>query len=81
VRDIGQVLQDQQLRDRDMLATVAHAALGSVRVLGTPVKLSDTPGSVRTAPPILGQHTDQILHADLRVSREEIATLRADGVI
>ena len=81
VRDIGQVLQDQQLRDRDMLATVAHAALGSVRVLGTPVKLSDTPGSVRTAPPILGQHTDQILHADLRVSREEIAALRADGVI
>ena len=81
VRDIGQVLQDQQLHDRDMLATVAHAALGSVRVLGTPVKLSDTPGSVRTAPPILGQHTDQILHADLRVSREEIATLRADGVI
>jgi crotonobetainyl-CoA:carnitine CoA-transferase CaiB-like acyl-CoA transferase len=81
VRDIGQVLQDQQLHDRDMLATVAHAALGSVRVLGTPVKLSDTPGSVRTAPPSLGLHTDQILHADLRVSREEIATLRADGVI
>jgi len=81
VRDIGQVLQDPQLHDRDMLATVAHATLGSVRVLGTPVKLSDTPGTVRTAPPVLGQHTDQILRMELGVSNDEISALRAAGVI
>jgi crotonobetainyl-CoA:carnitine CoA-transferase CaiB-like acyl-CoA transferase len=81
VRDVGQVLQDQQLHDRDMLATVSHATLGSVRVLGVPIKLSDTPGSVRTAPPILGQHTDQILHTELGLSYEELADLRAAGAI
>lgn len=81
VRDVGQVLQDQQLLDRDMLATVSHATLGSVRVLGVPIKLSDTPGSVRTAPPILGQHTDQILHTELGLSYEELSDLRAAGAI
>lgn len=81
VRDVAQVLQDQQLHDRDMLATVSHATLGSVRVLGVPIKLSDTPGSVRTAPPILGQHTDQILHSELGLSCEELADLRAAGAI
>jgi crotonobetainyl-CoA:carnitine CoA-transferase CaiB-like acyl-CoA transferase len=81
VRDIGQVLQDQQLHDRDMLSTVEHATLGTMRVLGTPIKLSGTPGSVRTAPPVLGQHTDQILRRDLGLSGEEVASLRGDGVI
>ena len=80
VRDIGQVLQDPQLDDRGMLATLAHATLGSVRVLGTPMKLSDTPGSVRSAPPTLGQHTDQVL-CELGVSYDEISGLRAAGVI
>ena len=81
VRDIGQVLQDQQLHDRGMLETVAHSALGPVRVLGTPIKLSGTPASIRSAPPVLGQHTDGILRSDLGVSDAEIAELRAAGVI
>jgi crotonobetainyl-CoA:carnitine CoA-transferase CaiB-like acyl-CoA transferase len=81
VRDVGQVLQDQQLHVRDMLATVAHATLGSVRVLGTPIKLSETPGSVRTAPPVLGEHTGEILGTELGLPDEEIASLRSDGVI
>jgi formyl-CoA transferase/CoA:oxalate CoA-transferase len=81
VRDVGQVLQDQQLHDRDMLATVSHAALGSVRVLGTPIKLSGTPGGVRTAPPLLGQHTHRILRADLGLTDDEIDDLRRAGVV
>jgi formyl-CoA transferase/CoA:oxalate CoA-transferase len=81
VRDVGQVLQDQQVHDRDMLATVTHATLGSVRVLGTPIKLSATPGSVRTAPPVLGQHTDQILRTELGLSDQEVSELRRRRVI
>lgn len=81
VRDIGQVLEDPQLHDREMLATVAHATLGQVRVLGSPLKLSGTPTRIRTGPPTLGQHTDQILTTDLGLPEEEIATLRAAGVI
>ena len=47
-----------------MIETVNHISAGALRVLGVPIKLSDTPGAVRTAPPALGQHTEQILQED-----------------
>jgi crotonobetainyl-CoA:carnitine CoA-transferase CaiB-like acyl-CoA transferase len=61
VRDIGEVLVDPQVAARNMIQTVDHRTLGSINVLGTPLKLSETPGAVRQAPPTLGQHTDAIL--------------------
>ena len=61
VRDVGEVLADPQIAARDMVATLAHPTAGATRVIGTPIKLSDTPGSVRTPPPTLGQHTDAVL--------------------
>ena len=81
VRNVEQVLQDPQLQDREMIAAVEHPSVGSVRVLGTPVKLSDTPATIRTAPPALGQHTDAILRTELGVNDAEIESLRATGVI
>ena len=69
VRDVAEVLHDPQLAAREMIETVEHATLGTVRVLGIPIKLSATPGAVRSAPPTLGQHTDQILRTDLCVHR------------
>ena len=81
VRDIREVIQDPQLTVREMIRSVEHAALGAVNVLGVPIKLSDTPGAVRSAPPTLGQHTDRILTDDLGLDREEIAKLRAGGVV
>jgi crotonobetainyl-CoA:carnitine CoA-transferase CaiB-like acyl-CoA transferase len=59
---------------------VAHASAGPLQVLGVPVKLSDTPGSVRTAPPTLGQHTDAVL-GELGRDRRDGAALRGHGVI
>jgi crotonobetainyl-CoA:carnitine CoA-transferase CaiB-like acyl-CoA transferase len=52
-----------------------------VRVLGVPIKLSGTPGRVRTAPPALGQHTSHILQSDCGLSPDEIEALRASGAI
>jgi crotonobetainyl-CoA:carnitine CoA-transferase CaiB-like acyl-CoA transferase len=46
-----------------------------------PVKLSDTPGAVRTPPPTLGQHTDAVLRHDLGFSADAIAALRRQQVI
>jgi crotonobetainyl-CoA:carnitine CoA-transferase CaiB-like acyl-CoA transferase len=61
VRGVTEALADPQLAAREMIVPLEHAAAGAIRVLGTPVKLSGTPASVRTPPPTLGQHTTQIL--------------------
>ena len=81
VRDVAEVLQDPQLDARGMIQEVEHAVAGSLRVTGVPIRLSDTPGTVRTAPPTLGQHTDAILAGDAGLKIEEIEQLRASGVI
>jgi crotonobetainyl-CoA:carnitine CoA-transferase CaiB-like acyl-CoA transferase len=81
VREVGEVLQDEHLLARNMIEVVEHAVAGAVNVLGVPIKLSDTPGSVRTAPPALGQHTEQILWGELGLSEAEIAELRSSGAV
>jgi len=81
VRDVSEVLRDPQMTAREMIAAVEHAAIGRVQVLGVPIKLSETPGTVRTAPPTLGQHTDQILRTDLGFSDADITRLRQNGTV
>jgi formyl-CoA transferase/CoA:oxalate CoA-transferase len=80
VRDIGQALADPQLLARQMVEVLPHAAIGTVNVLGIPTKLSDTPGAVRTPPPMLGEHTARVLHGDLGLSEEQIRELVEKGV-
>jgi len=79
VRSVPEALSDPQVAARRMVEAVEHAVLGPMKVLGTPIKLSDTPGSVRTAPPTLGQHTDTVL-GELGLSAAEIGKLRQRGV-
>jgi crotonobetainyl-CoA:carnitine CoA-transferase CaiB-like acyl-CoA transferase len=81
VRTIADALADSQLDARQMIETVDHVTAGAIRVLGVPIKLSDSPGAVRMAPPTLGQHTDAILRDDCGISEAEVAKLRSSGVI
>jgi crotonobetainyl-CoA:carnitine CoA-transferase CaiB-like acyl-CoA transferase len=81
VREVAEVLEDPHLDARRMIETVDHVSAGAVRVLGVPIKLSGTPGAVRSAPPALGQHTDQILEKDAGLSADEIETLRSSKAI
>jgi crotonobetainyl-CoA:carnitine CoA-transferase CaiB-like acyl-CoA transferase len=81
VREVAEVLEDPQLAARGMIQELEHAVAGTMRVTGVPIKLSDTPGTVRTAPPALGQHTIDILARDVGMSPEEIARLRSTGAI
>ena len=81
VRDLAQVFDDPQLIERAMVVALEHPIAGSIRALGVPVKLEDTPGAVRTAPPTLGQHTDEVLARDLGLDSQEIAQLREKGAI
>jgi crotonobetainyl-CoA:carnitine CoA-transferase CaiB-like acyl-CoA transferase len=81
VRTVAETLADPQIAARAMIATLPHETVGEIRVLGTPLKLSETPADVRTAPPTLGQHTFAILHNDLGMSDSEIRDLREAGAI
>jgi len=81
VRNLQELFDDPQLQAREMIARVEHATIGSLRTLGVPVKLSDTPGAVRTPPPTLGQHTESVLSRELALGADDIEALRRDNVI
>lgn len=81
VRTVPEALVDPQLTAREMIVPLEHATAGPIRVLGTPLKLSETPASIRTPPPTLGQHTDAILEKDADLSAEAIHELRRTGAV
>ncbi len=81
VRNFAELFADPQLAARGMIAELEHSTIGPLKMLGLPVKLSGTPGSVRMPPPLLGQHTDAVLTQDLGYSADAIAGLRRQNVI
>ncbi|HSE94758.1 MAG TPA: CoA transferase [Methylomirabilota bacterium] len=80
LRSVPELLVDPQALANGTLATVAHPTLGPVRLLGVPVRLTDTPGAPPGPPPGVGEHTDQVL-TGAGYSRDEIARLRTAGVV
>jgi crotonobetainyl-CoA:carnitine CoA-transferase CaiB-like acyl-CoA transferase len=81
VRNLQEVFDDAQLAARAMIARIPHPTIGAVRVLGIPVKLSETPGAIRSAPPLIGQHTEAVLTRDAGLDRAAVARLRSLRVI
>jgi len=81
INAIDQVFAHPQVIHRQMIEEIHHPTAGRVRLVGIPVKFSETPGSVRTPPPLLGEHTNEVLSGLLGYSKEEISQLKADGVI
>ncbi len=80
VLSIGEMLEDPQVRARDMVVEATHSRLGPVRTLGPPVKFSATPAGVRRGAPRLGEHTREIL-TEYGYSEAEIERLAASGDI
>jgi formyl-CoA transferase len=80
ILNIRQVFEDPQVQHLGLAQTVRHPERGEIRVQGLPAALSRTPGAIRRAAPVHGQHTEEIL-AEFGYSREEIAALRRDGVV
>jgi len=80
VYNFEQVYNDPQVLDRDMVVRVEHPRAGMTRLIGIPVKLSETPGQIRRPAPILGQHTDEILQ-EIGLSSSMIQSLREKKVV
>ncbi|MBK7661568.1 MAG: CoA transferase [Betaproteobacteria bacterium] len=80
INSIGQMLAEPQVAAREMVVEVDHPKAGLTKVLGMPVKFSDTPCAVTRAAPLLGQHTDEVLRS-IGYSGTEIEALRASGAV
>jgi formyl-CoA transferase/CoA:oxalate CoA-transferase len=81
VKSVEEVAKAPQVLAREMIASIPHNRLGQVRVCGIPVKLSETPGELRLAPPTLGEHTEEILTGLLGLEASELEALRGQNVI
>jgi formyl-CoA transferase/CoA:oxalate CoA-transferase len=77
---LSDLFADPQVEHRRMVVDVEHPAAGVIKQTGVPLKLSDTPGRIAAPPPLLGQHTEEILR-ELGYRADEITTMRGDGAI
>jgi glutaryl-CoA transferase len=81
INDIAQVFENPQVRHRGMKVDLAHPLAGSVALVASPMKLSATPVRYENAPPLLGEHTGDVLRELLGMDEAEISRLTQTGVI
>jgi crotonobetainyl-CoA:carnitine CoA-transferase CaiB-like acyl-CoA transferase len=81
INTVDQVFQDPQVLHRGMAQEIEHPTAGRVKLVGIPVKFTATPGEIRLPPPLLGQHTDEVLTGLFGLTPQDLAVLRSDGVI
>src|ERR1700730_19309254 len=79
-QDTGAVLADPHLKAREMIVDVDYPPRGTYQTVGCPIKLSDSPVAV-SRPPLLGEHTADLLEALCGVAPDETKRLRQDGVV
>jgi crotonobetainyl-CoA:carnitine CoA-transferase CaiB-like acyl-CoA transferase len=78
--DLSEVLEHPQVKARGALVDMAHPRAGPVKMVGVPMRLSKTPGSIRRPSPGIGEHNDEVLKEVLGLDKKAIAKLRAAGV-
>jgi formyl-CoA transferase len=81
IRTVPEVCESEHLKARGMIQALEHPKAGRIAVMGVPIKLHGTPGEVKTPPPTLGQHTDQVLRSLLKLKPAQVAKLHAEGVL
>ncbi|MFA9495173.1 MAG: CaiB/BaiF CoA transferase family protein [Candidatus Bathyarchaeota archaeon] len=81
VNAMDEVFSDPQLLHRNMLVTMDHPKIGKIKQIGAPLKFSDTPLKLELPPPMLGQHTDEVLVKLCGYSEDEVAALKKNNVV
>ena len=80
VNDIQGTLSHEHVLARGMVTEMEHEYCGKIKMVNTPVKYSESAPGIRSPPPVLGEHTDEVLK-DLGMSREEIEKLKEQGAV
>ncbi|MCB1696559.1 MAG: CoA transferase [Pseudomonadales bacterium] len=80
INEVEDVVKDEQILHNQMIVSTDHPTLGKVDVTGMPIKFYGTPGSIRMHPPLLGEHTHELLR-ELGYSTEDISRLQNQGVV
>jgi CoA:oxalate CoA-transferase len=81
IQSVGEVCEDPQVQARDMIVPLQHPKAGPIRVTGVPIKLSETPGMVDRPPPLLGEHSAQVLQEWLHMSAGTVEGMRQAGAL
>lgn len=83
INNLSEVFSDPQVLARDMVLEMDHPATGGkpAKLIASPLKLSGTPVSYRRSPPMLGEHTEEVLQESLSLSESEITDLKSKGII
>ncbi len=81
INSLAQVFEHPQVRDRGMRLDLPHPLAQRVPQVASPIKMSATPPRYEQSPPLLGQHTEQILSDRLGLTRDEIEQLRSQGIV
>jgi crotonobetainyl-CoA:carnitine CoA-transferase CaiB-like acyl-CoA transferase len=81
INNLGEVFDDPQVRARAMQVTVDHPLAGDIKLVGNPIKMSLTPPRVASHPPLLGEHTESVLHELLGVDAAGFAALQDAGIV
>jgi len=80
VQDFEDLVTDPQVAHNELIQTIEHPLAVEIKVIGIPMSFSETPGTIRLRPPLVGEHNDEVLN-ELGYSPEKIALLKAEGVI
>jgi CoA:oxalate CoA-transferase len=81
VNHLDDAFAEPPVAERAMIVEYEHPEVGTVRVPGNPIKLSDAPEAISRPAPRLGEHTDEILSGLLEMTPERIAALRREGAV
>jgi len=81
INTIKDICEDPHISYRKMLVDIEQPRVGKMKIAGSPIHLSETPGAVYAPAPLLGEHSEEVLRTLLAYSDEEIERLKDEGII